>query len=317
MTMKRTVVAVAAALLMTAGTASAQKYPSRTIEVIIPFAAGGGVDLIGRAVAASLAEQFGQPAVTQNRDGAGGTIGFGALAAAKPDGYTLGFGPSTPIANAPYLVKGVRYNPESFDYICQVFENPFSIAVGPKSAYKTIQELMAAAKEKSLNFGHAGLGSIPHLTVENFAHAMNMKVQHLPFRGDSAMLPVLMQGDLDFGAPALSSIRGNDQIRPLVVFTEKRSPSYPDVPTAREVGLTTAVPPGQNGLYAPKGLPAEVKEALEKACANAVKSEGVLKVIRNTGSATAYLDGKEFHDQTVADYKFKGELIKRLGLGNN
>lgn len=315
--MMRTVLSTAAALLVMTGMASAQKYPSRTIEVIIPFAAGGGVDLIGRSIAASLAEQLGQSVIVQNRDGAGGTIGFGALAAAAPDGYTLGFGPSTPIANAPYLVKGVRYNPESFDYICQVFENPFSIAVGPNSPYKTAQDLMSAAKDKSLNFGHAGLGSIPHLSVENFADAMKIKVQHLPFRGDAAMMPVLMKGDLDFGAPALSSIRGNDQIRPLVVFTDKRVAAYPDVPTARELGVKTAVPPGQNGLYAPKGLPAEVKAALDKACATAVKSDGVLKVVGNTGSSIAFMDGKQFQDQTVADYKFKGELIKRLGLGAN
>ncbi len=315
--MMKTVLSAAAALLVMTGMASAQKYPSRNIEVIIPFAAGGGVDLIGRSVAASLAEQLGQSVIVQNRDGAGGTIGFGALAAAAPDGYTLGFGPSTPIANAPYLVKGVRYNPESFDYICQVFENPFSIAVGPNSPYKTAQDLLAAAKDKSLNFGHAGLGSIPHLSVENFADAMKIKVQHLPFRGDAAMMPVLMKGDLDFGAPALSSIRGNDKIRPLVVFTEKRVAAYPDVPTARELGVKTAVPPGQNGLYAPKGLPAEVKAALDKACATAVKSDGVLKVVGNTGSSIAFMDGKQFQDQTVADYKFKGELIKRLGLGAN
>lgn len=315
--MMKTVLSAAAALLVMTGMASAQKYPSRTIEVIIPFAAGGGVDLIGRSIAASLAEQLGQSVIVQNRDGAGGTIGFGALAAASPDGYTLGFGPSTPIANAPYLVKGVRYNPESFDYICQVFENPFSIAVGPNSPYKTAQDLMSAAKDKSLNFGHAGLGSIPHLSVENFADATKIKVQHLPFRGDAAMLPVLMQGDLDFGAPALSSIRGNDKIRPLVIFADKRVAAYPDVPTARELGVKTAVPPGQNGLYAPKGLPAEVKAALDKACATAVKSDGVLKVVGNTGSSIAFMDGKQFQDQTVADYKFKGELIKRLGLGAN
>jgi tripartite-type tricarboxylate transporter receptor subunit TctC len=313
--MKKTLLCVAAAMLLTSGAAPAQKYPSRNIEMIIPFAAGGGVDLIGRSIAASLAEQLGQAAVVQNRDGAGGTLGFGALASAAPDGYTLGFGPSTPIANAPYLVKGVRYNPESFEYICQVFENVFSIAVGPNSPYKTAKDLLAAARDKSLNFGHAGLGSIPHLSVENFADATKMKVQHLPFRGDAAMLPVLMKGDLDFGAPALSSIRGNDQIRPLVVFADKRAATYPDVPTAGELGVKTSVPPGQNGLYAPKGLPAEVKAALEKACATAVRSEGVLKVVGNTGTSIAYLDGKQFHDQTVADYKFKGELIKRLGLG--
>lgn len=315
--MIRTVLSTVATLLVMTGVASAQKYPSRNIEVIIPFAAGGGVDLIGRSIAASLAEQLGQSVIVQNRDGAGGTIGFGALAAAAPDGYTLGFGPSTPIANAPYLVKGVRYNPESFEYICQVFENPFSIAVGPNSPYKTAQDLMAAAKDKSLNFGHAGLGSIPHLSVENFADAMKIKVQHLPFRGDAGMLPVLIKGDLDFGAPALSSIRGNDQIRPLVIFAGKRSPNYPDVPTAAELGVKTSVPPGQNGIYAPKGIPAEVKAALEKACATAVKDPGVLKVAGNTGTPIVYLDGKQFHDQTVADYKFKGELIKRLGLGAN
>jgi tripartite-type tricarboxylate transporter receptor subunit TctC len=305
----------AVALLFFPGSAAAQKYPSRTIEVIVPFAAGGGVDLIGRAISASLAEQFGQPVVVQNRDGAGGTLGFGTLASAAPNGYTLGFGPSTPIANAPYLVKGVRYNPESFDYICQVFENVFSIAVGPRAPYKTAKELFAAGADKSLNFGHAGLGSIPHLSVENLADALNVKVQHLPFRGDAAMLPVLIQGDLDFGAPAISSIRGNDQIRPLVVFSAKRHPAYPDVPTAAELGLKTSVPPGQNGLYAPKGLPAEVKSALEQACARAVKTEGVLKVTANTGQSIAYLDGKQFHDQTVIDYEFKGQLIKRLGLG--
>src|SRR5205085_10022203 len=100
--------------------------------------------------------------------------------------------------------------------------------------------LFAAAGDKGLNFGHAGLGSIPHLSVENLADALKVKVQHLPFRGDGAMLPVLLKGDLDFAAPAISSIRGNDQIRPLVVFSERRHPAYPDVPTAGELGVKTA-----------------------------------------------------------------------------
>jgi tripartite-type tricarboxylate transporter receptor subunit TctC len=310
----RALCAVAAVALLS-GPVSAQKYPSRNVDVIIPFAAGGGVDAIGRAVALSLGEQLGQTFVVDNRTGAGGTLGFGALASSKPDGYTLGFGPSTPIANAPYLVKGVRYNVESFDYICQVFENVFAIAVGPKSPYKTAKDLFAAAGDKGLTFGHAGLGSIPHLSVENLADALKVKVVHAPFRGDGAMLPVLLNGDLDFGAPAISSIRGNPDIRPLVVFSGKRHPSYPDVPTAAELGVKTAVPPGQNGIYAPKGLPDDVKTALKAACAKAVQAEGVLKVVGNTGQSVAYLTGDQFHDQTAADYKFKGELIKRLGLG--
>lgn len=293
-----------------------QKYPTKTIELIIPFAVGGGVDLIGRAIGASLGEQLGTSVVIVNRDGAGGTLGFGQLASASPDGYTLAFSPSTPIANAPYLVSGVRYNAASFDYLCQVFENVFTIAVGPASKFGSAQDLIAAAKAKAdgLTYGHAGLGSIPHLSVENLAEALKVKVQHLPFRGDGAMLPVLLKGDLDFAAPAVSSIRGNDQIRPLVIFADKRAASYPNVPTAKELGVATSVPPGQNGLFAPKGLPAEVKAALERGCATAVKSEQVLRTTANTGQAIAYLDGPAFEAQTVADYKFKGELINRLGL---
>lgn len=291
-----------------------QKYASRNIEVIVAFTAGGGVDVIGRAIAASLAEQLGQNVVVVNREGAAGTIGFGQLAQAAPDGHVLGFGPTTPIANAPHLVKGIRYSPGSFEYICQVFENIFTVAVGPNSKFKTAQELFDAARERQLVFGHAGLGSLPHLSVENLAEVLKLKVQHMPYRGDGAMLPVLIKGDMDFAAPAISSIRGNLGIRPLVVFADKRHPAYPDVPTAKELGVATPVPPGHNGLYAPKGLPVAVKDALDRACADAVKSESVLKVVGNLGQTIAYLDSGKFQSQTLADYKFKGQLIKRLGL---
>ncbi len=116
-----------------AGAAQAQGWPTRPIEVIIPFPAGGSSDVIGRSVATALSELLGQQVVVSNRDGASGTIGFNALAGAAADGYTLGFGPTTPIANAPYLVKGVRYQVDSFEYLCQVFENPLTLAVAPES----------------------------------------------------------------------------------------------------------------------------------------------------------------------------------------
>ncbi len=308
--------ALALVMALCATAAAQQKYPSRNIDLIIPFAVGGGVDLIARAMGASLGEQLGQTVVAVNRDGAAGTLGFTQLAGAAPDGHVLAFSPSTPIANAPYLIKGVRYTADSFEYICQVFENVFTIAVGPNSKFRTAKDLLDAANSKpeGLTFGHAGIGSIPHLSGENLADALKFKVQHLPFRGDGVMLPVLIKGDIDFGVAAVSSIRGNDTIRPLLMFSDKRHPAYPDVPTAKELGVTTSVPPGHNGVFAPKGLPADVKSALERGCANAVKSETVLRVTGNTGQAIVYLDSAQFEAQTRADYKFKGELIKRLGL---
>jgi len=297
--------------------AAQQKYPSRNIELIIPFAAGGGVDIIGRAVAAAMAEELKQSVVVINRDGAAGTLGFTQLAAAAPDGHTLAFGPSTPIANAPYLVKGVRYNVESFTYVCQVFENVFAIAVGPKSKFTSAQDLFAAAKANpgQLTYGHAGLGTIPHLSMENTAEALNHKFSAVPFRGDAPLVPALLRGEVDFAAAGVSTIRPQPAIRPLAIFSEKRHPAYPDVPTVKELGVATSVPPGHNGLFAPHGLSTDVRNALERACGAAVKQESVLKVMANTGQSIEYLSGADFHAQTVADYKSKGELIKRLGLG--
>jgi tripartite-type tricarboxylate transporter receptor subunit TctC len=306
----------AVALALIALEANAQKWPARPIEMIIPFPAGSGMDVIGRAVASALAEQSGQQVVVNNRDGASGTIGFNALAAATPDGSTIAFGPTTPIANAPYLVKGVRYRVDSFDYICQIFENVFTIAVAPQSKLRSVEDLISAAREHpgKLTYGHAGTGTIPHLAVENFAEALKLKFQPVPFRGDAPVLPTLLKGDIDFGAPAVSTIHGQN-FRPLLVFWQARHPAYPDVPIARELGITSEVPPGHNGLYAPSGLPIVARTALERHCADAVKSDVVRQIITNTGQSIRYLSGADFQSQTVADYQFKGELIHRLGLG--
>jgi tripartite-type tricarboxylate transporter receptor subunit TctC len=310
-------ISAAFVLIATIGGGVAQTWPSKQIEMIIAFPAGSGVDAIGRAMAAAISQQSGQNAVVLNREGAAGTLGFGALAAAAPDGHTIAFGPTTPVANAPYLVKGVRYNVESFTYICQVFENVFAIAVGPQSKFRSAQELLAAAKAKpgQLTYGHAGLGTIPHLSMENAALALNHKFSAVPFRGDAPLVPALLRGEVDFASVGVSTIRPQPAIRPLAIFSGKRHPAYPDVPTIKELGVATGVPPGHNGLFAPRGISADVRKALEAACRTALKQAAFAKVMANTGQSVEYLDGAAFHAQTVADHKAKGELIKRLGLG--
>ena len=222
-----------------APTADAQSWPSRQIEMIIAFPAGSGVDVIGRALAQAIAQQTGQNVIVLNRDGAAGTLGFATLAAAAPDGQTLAFGPTTPIANAPYLVKGVRYNVKSFSYICQVFENVFAIAVGPQSKITSARELLAAAKANpgKLTYGHAGLGTIPHLSMENTAEALNQKFAAVPFRGDAPLVPALLRGEVDFAAVGVSTIRPQPSIRPLAIFSDRRHSAYPDVPTVKELGV--------------------------------------------------------------------------------
>jgi tripartite-type tricarboxylate transporter receptor subunit TctC len=307
-----------AAALVLAGSVSlahAQTWPTRPIEVLVPFPAGGSVDVIGRAVASALSEKLNQQFVVTNRVGASGTVAFNALAAAAPDGYTLAAGPTTPIANAPYLMKGVRYDVDSFDYICHVFENHFTMTVAPDSRFKSIKQLLDEAKANpgKISYGHSGNGTIPHLSVANLADALGIKFGPVPFRGESAVMPVLLKGDIDFASAAVVTVRGGN-FRPLAVFSGERHPALPDVPSVRELGVATMVPPGHNGIFAPKGLPPDVRATLERACAEVVKGPIVQRAMTNTGQIVRYLTGKEFHALTAADYKFKGELIKRLGL---
>ena len=312
----KALIGFAVAVVLSTVSGAQQKWPSRTIEVIIPFSPGSGVDLIGRATATAFSDLLGQTAVVINREGAAGTIGLGTVAAAAPDGHTIAFGPSTPIANAPYLIKGVRYTAESFDYICQIFENVFTLSVGPQSKIASAQEMFALAREKpgAITYGHAGIGSIPYLSAENLAEALKLKFQQVPYRGDGPVVPALLGGQIDIGSVGISSIKGNDKIRPLLVFADERHPAYPNVPVARELGVATSVPPGHNGVYAPKGLPSDVKASLERACGEALKHEAVMRAIGNTGMTIKHLSSAQFQAQTLADYKFKGELIQRLGL---
>src|SRR3954468_23051651 len=150
-----------------ASTSSA--WPARPVQVIVAFTAGGSVDVMARALVAAISAQLGQPFVVVNRDGATGTIGFGQLAASKPDGYTLGAGPTTPISTAPHLVKEAKYGVDSFEYICQSFENVFTSSLRPESPCRTVADLITAARASpgKLAYGHSGNGTVPHLSVSN------------------------------------------------------------------------------------------------------------------------------------------------------
>src|SRR5882672_10514560 len=169
-----------AGLMLMAGAAGAQQS-SGPVEMVIPFTAGSGLDVNGRAIAAALAKELRQPVVVMNRDGAAGTIGFGTLASAFADGNTIGFGPTTPISNAPYLVKGVKYDADSFSYICQIFETVFVMATGPESRFQSAQDVLQASKEKpnSVNYGTPGLGTVPHLSMANAGKTLGLEFQHV------------------------------------------------------------------------------------------------------------------------------------------
>ena len=288
-------ISLAATVLLAASAAWAQApYPSKQVELILPYAAGGGVDAMGRAFAREASKIAGSPFVLVNRDGAAGMLGFAALANAAPDGYTLVFSPASPLVISPYVVRSMPFKVERIEPVCQVFENVFSIAVRQDSPIKSMEDLVARARANpgKLSYGHAGAGSAPHLSVGSIEKTLGIKFNQIPYRGDGPMLPQLLGGELDFAAPAISSIGGKN-LRVLAVMSDKRHPGVPDAPTLTQLGYPT-VEPGLNGVYASVGTPKAVIDQVQAICQKVVEAEDFRKAAQSLQQAPAYLPGVQF-----------------------
>lgn len=310
--MKLRIVAVLA--FFAAPAAFAQTYPTRAVQVIVPWTAGGGVDAIARAMSGAIGESLGQQFVVVNRDGAAGTIGTAAVAASKPDGYTLAFGPLTPITNAPHLMKDLPYGYDAFTFVCQVFENAFAIGVGADSRFKTIGDLVAFAEANpgKLSVGHFGGGSQSHLSIANILVTRKIQMVEVPYKGDAAILPDLQTGRVDLGSVTVQSMIGRP-IRLLGIFADARHPAFPDTPTIAEAGLPS-MPAARNGFVVPKQTPAEVVRRLETACETATRSDLMRNTTQKLQQPVVHLDRAAFTAKAEDDYRQRGALIKTLGL---
>ncbi len=309
---------IIAVLMLCATAAQAQeKFPSRNVEVILPYAAGGGVDAMGRAFAREASRLTGQSWVVVNRDGGAGIVGFAALTKANPDGHTVVFSPASALTNAPFLNRSMPFRNDQIEPVCQVFENVFTITVRPDSPIKSMQELVARATAEpgKLSYGHAGAGSVPHMGVAAVEKALGIKFNGIPYRGDGPMLPQLMGGQLDFGAPAISSIGGKG-MRVLAVLSDKRHPALPDVPALTDLGYP-AVTPGLNGVYAPTGTPKAVLDQLQGICQKVLESDEFKKSAQTLQQTPVYLSGAQFKARIEKTYRTHAELVPELNLEKN
>jgi len=314
--MLRTLLRIVLFALLPFGSSFAQDhYPSKSVEVLSVFGAGGGTDILARVYAAEMTKLLGQSFVVINREGAAGSIGFAALASAKPDGYTISFAPATPLVNSPHVIKNLSYGFDSIVPVCGVFENVFAVVVLPSSPYKTLKDLLAAAKAKpgELSYGNAGLGSIPHLSMAALTRAAGVTMIPIAYRGDSGVLPQVMSGTLTVGIVALSSIMGRD-MRVLAVFNDHRDSTYPDAPAVTELGFPK-IPPGLNGVFVPKGLPKAVFDTLERTCKQVTSQPPFIAAAKKLNQTVEFYSGAEYAKILKADYDFKGQLIKDIGFG--
>ncbi len=313
--MKIAIAVMATAAVLAAPPSLAQEtFPNRPVQLILPFGPGGS-DAMFRAFAQSMSNVMGQQFVLVNREGASGRIGATQIATARPDGYSLLVGPTTPITNLPYTMKDLPYQFDSFDFVCQVFVNAFTLTVRANSPYKTLKDVLEAARANpgKFNYGHAGIFTGPHINMETLAKQAAINVQQIPYRGDAAMILRLLAGDIEFGVNSTGSISTRPDLRPIAVFWDRRHPAIPDVPTVTELGFPSS-PPGYQGVFAPKGTPKPVLEALEKGCEAATRDETLKGHATRQGVPIVFIKGADFAQFARADHELKGRIFRELNL---
>jgi tripartite-type tricarboxylate transporter receptor subunit TctC len=304
------------------GLARAQAWPSKQFRVIIPFTAGSTVDIVSRIVFEPLSQQLGQSIVVENRGGAGGTIGTAIVARADPDGYTW-LAHSSAHSATPAIYPNAPYDTvKDFVAVAAMGSSPNIVVVSPDKGFKTLKELVAAAKEKAgkMTFGTAGVGSSTHFTTERFRFSAGFDGVHVPFRGMPEVLTEVMTGRVDFCfstiATALPFIR-DGKLLALAVSTPKRSSKLPDVPTTLELGYANSDYTFWNGLFLPAKTPREIVEKLNQEAQKAASSAAVREKLSQQGIDAMPITASEFDAQIKREVADSIALVKAAGIKVN
>jgi tripartite-type tricarboxylate transporter receptor subunit TctC len=312
-------VAVLAAGVLVAATASAQDYPSKPVRIVVPFTAGSATDILARTVGQKLNELWNQSVVIDNRAGAGGTIGAGIVAKAPADGLTLMVHSAAQAVN-PFIYPNLPYDAlKDFVQVAPLGGQPNVLVVAPSSGYKTVADLIADAKRRPgvLNFGSAGIGSGTHINAEKFKLAAAIDVVHVPYKGTPEALTDTMTGRVAyFFSPisaALPHVREGKLVA-LAVSSAKRSSVLPNVPTIAESGL-----PGFDynlwvGLFAPAGTPIEVVDKVNRDVNRVLREPDVRQRMASLGAEPMLMSPAEFDHFVRAEMEDAAKVVKAAGI---
>ena len=311
---------VSCAVLFIAPAAFAQSYPGKPIRIIVPYSAGGGTDIVARAVGQKLSEIWGQSVIVDNRAGASGMIGAEAVAKAPTDGYTLLMATPPEIAVNHHLYTKVSYNPErDFAPITLVAITPLVIATHPGVPAKNIRELVALAKAKpgTLGFATPGTGSTQHLTAEMLMAAAGIQLVHIPYKGAGQSIPDVVGGQVPLGIYGLLTINQHakaGRMRVLAVTTLKRSSAAPDLPTLAESGFPGFDTSLWFGLLAPAATPKEIVGKIHSDVVRALKLRDVEERIASQGANIVGNSPVEFAAFIAAESAKYARIIKQAGV---
>lgn len=294
--------------------AHAQSWPTKPIKLIIPFAAGGTTDILGRLLAQQLTKDLGQNVIVENKGGAGGNIAAEFVANAPADGYTIMLASGSMLTVNPFLYRNLPFSySNDFTVITNVASGPMLLSVSKKIPANNLAEFIAYAKTKDLNFGSAGIGSQVHMAGENLTFAAGIPATHIPYKGESAALNDLVAGQIDFMVGNLTAATGfakSGQIKPIGVTSAKRVPQLPNVPTIAEGGIAGFESTGWFGLVAPSRTPKIILDKIYDATIKAVKSDAMQKSLEINGLTAVVNSQKQFTEQIQAESVMWEKVIK-------
>ena len=287
--MKKVLLAAALAALVSAGPVGAQEFPTRPVTMVIPFAAGGPTDVLGRVMGQRMGEILGQTVVIENVGGAGGMTGSKRVADAKPDGYTMVLGTVGTHAQGQTLYKRPLYNAlTDFTPVVLIAEVPIALLVRKDLPVNNLQEFVAYAKahEKEMQFGSAGAGSATHLGCVVLNTAMGTNITHVPYKGTGPAMQDLVGGRIDFLCEIVSTAKpqiDGGSVKAIAIMTTERSPVLPKLATSREQGLDVQAYTW-NAIFLPKGAPENVVKKLHDAAVAAMNTPAVKDRLQGLGA---------------------------------
>lgn len=306
--MFRLIGAVAAGVLTFTAAASAQGYPNRPITMIIPFAAGGPTDVLGRIVGMRMSELLGQQVVIENVGGAGGMTGSKRVADAPPDGYMIGIGTVGTHAQGQTLYKRPLYNSQTdFTPVALLAQVPIVLTARKDLPVKDFKEFVAYAQanQAKMQFGSAGAGSATHLGCVLLNYILKTNITHIPFRGTGPAMTELQAGRIDFLCEVSSTAKPHidgGTVKALAIFNSTRSPALPNLATAEEQGTKDLIAYTWNAIFLPKNTPADIVAKLNKAAVDAINTPAVKEKLAGLGAEIAT------GNQTTPAYL--GQLVK-------
>jgi tripartite-type tricarboxylate transporter receptor subunit TctC len=307
------------AALIGHGEALAQAWPSKRVQVIVPFTAGSATDIMARTVARRLSEQLGQSFVVENRPGAGGTIGVGAVARAEPDGHTI------LVHSSSYTITPTTYPTTSYDTVRDLVGItplallPNVLVMSPKQDIQTVRDLVRAAKAKpgTMSYASAGVGTATHLNGERFRLGADIDVLHVPFKGTPEALTEIIAGRVDYyfcPVNAVLPMIAEKTLLALAVGSTKRSAALPDVATTVEAGVANSDYNFWVGMFTPSKTPRDVVQRLHQETAKALESKEVRDSMAQLGAESMLKQPDEFDAYIRAEIVTNAALVKAAGI---